>query len=78
MNHPPWQAGSVLAVNDEDDDEIWELPAAAVKKYGHQMGDHIFLKVPNWEEPWKVKLSKSPCGYVVRGGVESIYLVLLA
>ena len=26
------------------------------------MGDHIFLKVPNWEEPWKVKLSKSPCG----------------
>ncbi|KAL6123036.1 hypothetical protein ACLB2K_075559 [Fragaria x ananassa] len=33
-----------------------ELPAAAVKKYGHQMGDHIFLKVPNWEEPWKVKL----------------------
>nr|XP_011470668.1 PREDICTED: B3 domain-containing protein At1g49475-like [Fragaria vesca subsp. vesca] len=39
-----------------------ELSAAAVKKYGHQMGDHIFLKVPNWEEPWKVKLSKSPCG----------------
>ncbi|KAL6132230.1 hypothetical protein ACLB2K_070601 [Fragaria x ananassa] len=38
-----------------------ELPAAAVKKYGHQMGDHIFLKVPNWEEPRKVKLSKSPC-----------------
>ncbi|KAL6132285.1 hypothetical protein ACLB2K_070656 [Fragaria x ananassa] len=39
-----------------------ELPAAAVNKYGHQMGDHIFLKVPNWEEPWTVKLSKSPCG----------------
>ncbi|KAL6127518.1 hypothetical protein ACLB2K_070883 [Fragaria x ananassa] len=39
-----------------------ELPAAAVKKYGHQMGDHIFLKVPNWKKLWKVKLSKSPCG----------------
>ncbi|PRQ59877.1 putative transcription factor B3-Domain family [Rosa chinensis] len=39
-----------------------ELRAAAVKKYGDQMGDHIFLKVPNCGEPWKVKLRKSPSG----------------
>ncbi|KAK9914551.1 hypothetical protein M0R45_038325 [Rubus argutus] len=25
------------------------------------MGDHIFLKVPNCGEPWKVQLRKSPC-----------------
>ncbi|XP_004307940.1 PREDICTED: B3 domain-containing protein At5g18090-like [Fragaria vesca subsp. vesca] len=37
-----------------------ELPPAAVREYGHQMADHMFLKVPNCGEHWKIELRTSP------------------
>ncbi|XP_050385630.1 uncharacterized protein LOC126802119 [Argentina anserina] len=37
-----------------------ELPPAAVREYGHQMSDHIYLRVPNCGEHWKIELRTSP------------------
>ncbi|KAM5557739.1 B3 domain-containing protein [Rosa sericea] len=37
-----------------------ELPPAAVREYGHQMADHIYLKVPNCGKHWKIELRTSP------------------
>ena len=39
---------------------VHELPPAVVREYGHQMANHIFLKVPNCGEHWKIELRTSP------------------
>nr|AFP55559.1 transcription factor b3 [Rosa rugosa] len=43
--------------------KMLELPPAAAREYGHQMADHISLKVPNCGKHWKIELRTSPRRY---------------
>ncbi|XP_061996385.1 uncharacterized protein LOC133714306 [Rosa rugosa] len=54
--------GFCLRIQSREDlkDGKKELPPAAVRKYGDQMADHIFLKVPNGGKHWKIELRTSP------------------
>ncbi|KAM5557738.1 hypothetical protein ABKV19_024877 [Rosa sericea] len=54
--------GFCLRIQSREDlkDGKKELPPAAVRKYGDQMADHIFLKVPNCGKHWKIELRTSP------------------
>ncbi|XP_004307941.1 PREDICTED: uncharacterized protein LOC101297965 [Fragaria vesca subsp. vesca] len=54
--------GFCLRIQSREDlkDGKKEIPPAAVRKYGDQIADHIFLKVPNCGTHWKIELRTSP------------------